>query len=73
LYGKKGDLPPNNFIASVRGLKSPIDDYYLANVNDTHFGFLELDFNNTSLLGTFYANNLPNSAVAIDNFTVSKN
>jgi hypothetical protein len=57
----------------VRGLTTPNDDYYIAKADDSHYGFLELAFSadGSSLLGTFYANDVDEDS-KLDQFTISK-
>jgi len=50
------------------------DFFYIANANDTDYGFLNLVLRSdgSSLDGTFYANNFPNGTTALDHFSISK-
>lgn len=50
------------------------DLFYFAKLIDNKYGFLNLVFSKdqSSFEGTFYANNAPNSALALDHFSISK-
>lgn len=53
----------------------PYDDYYLSKLDDSHYGFLELQFSKERrvLLGTFYGNDVLNKgSIVLDQFSILK-
>lgn len=52
----------------------PLDNYYIAKSDGSHYGFLELQFSKErkALLGTFYGNDAIHKSVVIDQFTILK-
>jgi len=61
--------------SSLHSIDPVLNDYdYLANWRDSYHGFLNLELSKdqSSIVGTFYANNLAGTPVALDHFSILK-
>lgn len=62
------------WISALWHKDKPTDDYYIVKADNSHHGFLELQFSKErkALLGTFYGNDVLKGSVVLDQFSILK-